>query len=476
AWRLWNEERELEFVDPLLMERSPTAGIVRCIHIGLLCVQEDPADRPTMSFVVSALGSDPIALPQPKQPAFSLRKMVPVDKSSSKDPSANQMTVSGISPRKKEKANTGLGKKWERSEWLHLAFVESAHKPLSYWTLSLKMHTKLLAFGHSRAKCTYEHIDIGGVNNTSNYTINSPFENNLKLLLQLLPSNTSLTGFNYTSVGESPAKVYGQALCRGDVNSSACQACVEKAIQEIFNVCRSFREAIIWSELCQVHDSFQNMTSLFVYTGKYPDGDSREKFVSNPVQFYDEVTDLMTKLSNEAVFNPSNLMFATGEIKLSRSETIYGHVQCTRGIGADDCQKCLESAIIDLKGCYSSRKGGIVLSRTCNVRFELYQFYEASSYFLTYPSSRGRKWKMWKVASVVFISVMGLATVVGSSIEDPADRPTMSFVVSALGSDPRALPRPKKPAFSLRKMVPMDRSSSIDPSVNEMTVSGISPR
>ncbi|KAB5560468.1 hypothetical protein DKX38_005425 [Salix brachista] len=99
AWRLWNEGREMELVDPSLMERGQTEGIVRCIHVGLLCVQKDPADRPTMSFVVLALGSDPITLPQPKEPAFSLCKMVPVHKSSTTDPSVNQMTVSGILPR-----------------------------------------------------------------------------------------------------------------------------------------------------------------------------------------------------------------------------------------------------------------------------------------------------------------------------------------------------------------------------------------
>ncbi|KAJ6397044.1 hypothetical protein OIU77_021977 [Salix suchowensis] len=89
----------MELVDPSLMERGQTEGIVRCIHAGLLCVQKDPADRPTMSFVVLALGSDPITLPQPKEPAFSLCKMVPVHKSSTADPSVNQMTVSGILPR-----------------------------------------------------------------------------------------------------------------------------------------------------------------------------------------------------------------------------------------------------------------------------------------------------------------------------------------------------------------------------------------
>lgn len=76
------------------------AEVVRCIHIGLLCVQEDPEERPTMSSIVVLLGSESIALPQPGQPAFSVgRGAHKIDKSSSTDPSVNQVTFSDISPR-----------------------------------------------------------------------------------------------------------------------------------------------------------------------------------------------------------------------------------------------------------------------------------------------------------------------------------------------------------------------------------------
>ncbi|KAJ9689594.1 hypothetical protein PVL29_012340 [Vitis rotundifolia] len=72
AWKLWNEGKGLEFVHPLLTESCPTEVVLRCIHIGLLCVQENPADRPTMSSVVVLLESKSMALPEPKQPPFSV--------------------------------------------------------------------------------------------------------------------------------------------------------------------------------------------------------------------------------------------------------------------------------------------------------------------------------------------------------------------------------------------------------------------
>ncbi|KAF3948092.1 hypothetical protein CMV_025863 [Castanea mollissima] len=53
AWRLWCEDRVLE---------------------------ENPQDRPTMSNVVALLGSESIAPPKPKHPAFSVDKFIQIDK------------------------------------------------------------------------------------------------------------------------------------------------------------------------------------------------------------------------------------------------------------------------------------------------------------------------------------------------------------------------------------------------------------
>ena len=46
---MWSEGRALELVDPSLGERSEVASIMRCIRVGLLCVQENATDRPTMA-------------------------------------------------------------------------------------------------------------------------------------------------------------------------------------------------------------------------------------------------------------------------------------------------------------------------------------------------------------------------------------------------------------------------------------------
>ncbi|KAF3944775.1 hypothetical protein CMV_028793 [Castanea mollissima] len=69
VWDLWREGKAMEIVDASLGETYPANEVLRCIQIGLLCVQEHARDRPTMLTIVFMLGND-TPLPSPKQPAF----------------------------------------------------------------------------------------------------------------------------------------------------------------------------------------------------------------------------------------------------------------------------------------------------------------------------------------------------------------------------------------------------------------------
>jgi len=51
AWISWNEQTAIYIVDPSLNKNSRNE-MMRCIHIGLLCVQENLADRPTMATIM----------------------------------------------------------------------------------------------------------------------------------------------------------------------------------------------------------------------------------------------------------------------------------------------------------------------------------------------------------------------------------------------------------------------------------------
>ncbi|KAL2523620.1 G-type lectin S-receptor-like serine/threonine-protein kinase [Abeliophyllum distichum] len=70
AWLLFKEGRALELVDDISEPSFVESEVLRCIHVGLLCVQKLPQDRPTMALVVVMLSKDGEALPKPKEPGF----------------------------------------------------------------------------------------------------------------------------------------------------------------------------------------------------------------------------------------------------------------------------------------------------------------------------------------------------------------------------------------------------------------------
>ncbi|KAL1342754.1 hypothetical protein AAHE18_09G180300 [Arachis hypogaea] len=69
VWKNWREGTAINIADPSLSNISPNE-IMRCVHIGLLCVQENLADRPNMGSIVLMLNSYSVTLPTPSEPAF----------------------------------------------------------------------------------------------------------------------------------------------------------------------------------------------------------------------------------------------------------------------------------------------------------------------------------------------------------------------------------------------------------------------
>ncbi|VVB07787.1 unnamed protein product [Arabis nemorensis] len=70
AWKRWIEGLPESIIDPYLSE-NPINEIVKLIQIGLLCVQEKAANRPTMSSVIVWLARDgTLTIPKPTEAAF----------------------------------------------------------------------------------------------------------------------------------------------------------------------------------------------------------------------------------------------------------------------------------------------------------------------------------------------------------------------------------------------------------------------
>ncbi|MBA0556400.1 hypothetical protein Golob_026505 [Gossypium lobatum] len=96
AWRNWRKGTPLEVVDPILRDGS-RSEIMRCIHLGLLCVQDNIDSRPTMASVVLMLSSYSISLPVPSRPAFSMHSTMETETKSQSSSLSNQVSVNEAS-------------------------------------------------------------------------------------------------------------------------------------------------------------------------------------------------------------------------------------------------------------------------------------------------------------------------------------------------------------------------------------------
>ncbi|XP_047160894.1 cysteine-rich receptor-like protein kinase 25 [Vigna umbellata] len=107
VWRHWRDETILSALDPKLEENYSKIEFMRCVQIGLLCVQEDPEARPTMIAIVSYFSSQTIELPSPQEPTFFLNHkinpIISLESSSGQDSSipssTNTISISEFYPR-----------------------------------------------------------------------------------------------------------------------------------------------------------------------------------------------------------------------------------------------------------------------------------------------------------------------------------------------------------------------------------------
>ncbi|KAM0871789.1 hypothetical protein ACQ4PT_039162 [Festuca glaucescens] len=70
SWNLWKEGNVKDLVDSDIVKSCIPDEAFLCVQIGLLCVQDNPNDRPLMSSVVLILENGSAAIPIPSEPAY----------------------------------------------------------------------------------------------------------------------------------------------------------------------------------------------------------------------------------------------------------------------------------------------------------------------------------------------------------------------------------------------------------------------
>ncbi|KAK9223662.1 hypothetical protein WN944_012108 [Citrus x changshan-huyou] len=215
---------------------------------------------------------------------------------------------------------------------------------------------------------------------TANFTRNSTYEKNLNLFLSSIPTNASRgngfsSGFFNATAGQDPNRVYGLFLCRGDQTTSGCQDCVTYATRNVLQLCRVSKQTILWYAECLLRYSDQSFFSTMATVPGVSLLNTQN--VTDQGRFNELVGTQMSQAVTQAVNNTKR--FATRKANFTASQTLYSLAQCTPDLSSSDCNICLRGAIAQLPNCCSGKQGGRVLTPSCNVRYELYPFYNESA-------------------------------------------------------------------------------------------------
>uniref|UniRef100_A0A7N0VIW7 Protein kinase domain-containing protein n=1 Tax=Kalanchoe fedtschenkoi TaxID=63787 RepID=A0A7N0VIW7_KALFE len=72
AWKNWTNGSPLELLDSSVGDNYSRNEVLKCIHMALLCAQEDLSNRPTMQTVMLMLNSSSVSMPRPQKPSYIL--------------------------------------------------------------------------------------------------------------------------------------------------------------------------------------------------------------------------------------------------------------------------------------------------------------------------------------------------------------------------------------------------------------------
>ncbi|KAL9243535.1 hypothetical protein vseg_017410 [Gypsophila vaccaria] len=249
--------------------------------------------------------------------------------------------------------------------------------------------TIILVVVISPAICEPQFRDYNCDDEFGNYTTRtSEFSKNLGLLFTTITSNTHVNyGFYNLSVGQNLDVVNAVALCRGDVPTGDCKACIKNATTKITSLCPTQKAAVIWYETCMFRYSNQNIFKGAMSSPRY-------NFVAgvnatNPDKFNHTVSTLMTQLAREAASKDtdSRRKFATGEADVSETVKVYGLLQCVPDLIPFDCFNCLRRVLnYTLAECCYGEAGVEAAGLTCSLKFDTHRFYNSAFVLPPLPS------------------------------------------------------------------------------------------
>lgn len=201
---------------------------------------------------------------------------------------------------------------------------------------------------------------------TANLADDSPYRASLDNLLSSMPSDLPPNSKFYTTfIGSDSDRVYGRFMCYANSSQDECQQCLQPSLSRTMHkLCPYKHEAVVWENDCLFRYSTQNFSGQLNVTGNILLDNAQN--ISDPERLRSVANQTLHGLSDSAAFDPSFDKHA--------NSYLHAFVECSRDLSPSDCSACLETAIKEILECCYFSRGARVLSRSCFLRYEAYEF------------------------------------------------------------------------------------------------------
>ncbi|KAL8130164.1 hypothetical protein V2J09_019319 [Rumex salicifolius] len=384
AWRLWKENAELEMLDSALRDSYSMEELVKCIHIGLLCIQEDAGKRPKMNAVVAALSGKSVDLPGPTPPNFFNFSRTFSVSSGSTTATTGNFTTTGSSQSSSLFIPDSSKYTWNEiwvsvpesyllNKLLLLSASRVPHSENSDNTESSinrkKKVTDRRLIEVKSSTDAAQSLDPVITKCPSDDT-NSPsvaYQHYRKKLLIKMESESSISGFNNDTEGTGSDQVY-----------------------EILTNCPNNSAAQTWYDECNLKYSDENFFGILIvqdWTTWCGYGDYIKN--SSAAAFNKVLYDTLTKVAEQAAIDEAR--FATKEADLTflhdSATTLYTSAQCVPDLSPATCLQCLIQSINHLPDFCNNTKYGRTICSSCIIWHNVDKPFYTADKVATSPSS-----------------------------------------------------------------------------------------
>ncbi|KAH0468999.1 hypothetical protein IEQ34_002231 [Dendrobium chrysotoxum] len=362
VWQYYKKQMTIKVVDRSLCDKFQSLEVLKCLQIGLLCVEDNQRLRPNVASLVMMLGSQSVMLPALTKPAF-------IGDASICSEDFSVASIDLDSTKLNEKMDGVSGKK------------DDDHSIMTPPSTTLILFLSLI-ISHLLSTpspiITADDPLLTTCNSGGNYTYPSPYASNLQILLTSLISTTPKTEklFFEDSAGSTETQtVFGLAQCRPDASFVLCSDCLTNAaFQAVNGTCAGRKSTAVRKEYCVLRyedHSFYSLPENLNFMSLYR-GDNATK----PVEYSRQLRDMMEELWLEA--KSSELRIAVGKAN-NPDEQIYGLAWCTMDLDPQTCYECLRQAYDSYaEDHHDYVLGGGSIASNCIVTYNNYPFFNLS--------------------------------------------------------------------------------------------------